>query len=201
MINKPRPHRLQLLNLIDHYKLSSYQHSLCWKTSPVATIPVTDFRIGNETIMDQGVKNGNYCNARTYQDLLQTRIFEPSCVSIITEPAYNERETIVTEKTIMAIYGGTIPIWVGGWRIADYMSKQGFDVFDDIVNHSYQSLDDPAERCRRAVVDNIELLKTPVQIDVKRLQHNLDLVKSNLWINQVNSFLKIYPDLRTVWPA
>jgi hypothetical protein len=204
MINKPRPHRMQLLELIDQYNLTSYAHSLCWKTSPVASIPVTDYRIGQETKLDQGIKNGQYLNATTYRDLLQQRIFEPTCVSLITEPAYTERQTIVTEKTIMAIYGGTIPIWVGGWRIADYMRNQGFDVFDDVVDHSYQNLPDPAQRVAQAVAANLDLLREP-DLDFfdryqNRLQHNYDLARSGIWQQQCDTicnFLGIDLDYRT----
>lgn len=199
MINKPRMHRNLLLQMIDDLKLVDYRHSLCWQDSPVKSIPVTDFRIGDESIMPQGFKNGHYKNSLTYQKLLKDRIFEPTMISLITEPAYFERETIITEKTIMAIYGGTVPIWVGGWRIPDYMSNVGFDIFDDLVDHSYQSLDDPADRCRRAVENNIDLLKSTQKIDIKRLQHNLNIIQNNPWSSKVEELLDIYPDLRGLW--
>lgn len=197
IINKPRPHRNMLLRLVDNLNLTSYRHSLCWQTSPVESISTTDYRIGNEIVVDQGIKSNTHLNAEIYQHLLQQRVFEPSCVSIITEPCYYERDTIVTEKTLMAIYGGTIPIWFGGWRIPDYMRSVGFDVFDDLVDHSYQNLDDPEHRCRESVNRNMHLLKNLTTVDNKRLQHNLELVKSNPWLIQVNSLIETYPSLRT----
>ena len=201
MINKVRPHRTLLLKVIDELKLNSYQHSLCWRTSPTSTIPVTDYRIGHEVVMDFSIRAGSYTNATIYQNLLQSKVFESTAVSLITEPAYYEQDTIVTEKTIMARYGGTVPIWFGGWRIPDYMRSLGFDIFDDIVDHSYQNLSDPEQRCLAAIDRNIHLLKNLTGVDHKRLQHNLNLVKSNPWLTQVNSLIKIYPDLRTVWPS
>jgi hypothetical protein len=114
---------------------------------------------------------------------LQSQLFEPSCISLITEPAYTEKQTIVTEKTIMALYGGTIPIWVGGWRIADYMQSQGFDIFSDVVDHSYQTLENPAQRVQQAVELNIGLLQKAdpdfLSKYLNRLQHNYNLIKSN----------------------
>lgn len=195
MINKPRNHRMLLLDYVDQFGLINYCHSLCWDQSPVSSVSVTDYRIGNETVMQNGFRNGSYPNALTYQLLLQKNVFEPTAVSLITEPCYYERETIITEKTIMAIYGGTVPIWVGGWRIPDYMRQIGFDVFDDVVDHSYQNLNDPAERCRRAVVDNLHLLQEPIEIDHSRLHHNLDLVKTNPWMIQINRLIETYPVL------
>ena len=201
MINKPRPHRLWLLKLIDQLELTNFSHSLCWHNSPVKSVPPTDFRIGNEFVMDRGFKNKNYLNAKTYADLLQTNVFEPSCVSLITEPVWYEKETIVTEKTIMAIYGGTIPIWVGGWRIPDYMKSLGFDIFDDLVDHSYQDLTDPVDRCHQAVLRNINLLKNCTILNQHRLQKNLKLAQSNPWRTQISNLIKIYPSLRTVVPT
>ena len=188
MINKPRPHRIELLKLIDEHGLVNYSHSLCWETSPVPTVTVTDYRIGGETVMDRGVKNHHWRNSTTYQALLQRRVFEPACVSLVTEPACYERQTIVTEKTIMAIYGGTIPVWVGGWRIAEWMKSQGFDIFDDVVDHSYQDLEDPMQRVRKSIELNLDLLQRPIQNFYnsysQRLQHNLDLVRSGAWQQQ-----------------
>ena len=198
IINKPRPHRNLLLQMIDNLNLTNYRHSLCWQSSPVKSVATTDYRIGNEIVMEYSIRSNTHLNSEIYQHLLQSKVFESSCVSLITEPAYYEQDTIVTEKTLMAIYGGTIPIWVGGWRIPDYMRSIGFDVFDDIVDHSYQNLPDPEQRCREAVNRNIHLLKNLTTVDQSRLEHNLNLVRSNPWLDQVNSLIKIYPDLRRV---
>jgi hypothetical protein len=189
MINKPRPNRRRLLALIEQHKLTNYCHSLAWKTNDINTIPVTNYVFGPEVAMDQGVRNGSFKNAHTYNKLLQKTVFEPACVSLITEPAYYEKETIVTEKTLMALYAGTIPIWVGGWRIADYMASMGFDVFNDIVDHSYQSEPDPELRCNYAVERNLELLTNFdlafVSIELTRLQHNYDLLQQNVFLKDV----------------
>jgi hypothetical protein len=188
MINKPRPHRFLLLKMIEEFELTDYCHSLAWKTNTVNNIPVTDYRFGSEVIMERGIRNGSFCNALTYQGLLQKTVFEPTCVSLITEPVYYERETIITEKTIMARYAGTIPIWVGGWRIPDYLKQAGFDILDDVVDHSYQDLADPAERCRQAINLNQDLLRyfdRTKEIQLKcqaRLKENVELLENNIFL-------------------
>ena len=200
MINKPRPHRELLLKLIKEFKLTSYCYSLAWKTNTVNDIPVTDYRFGPEVVMDQGIRNGNFKNSETYKHLLQTAVFEPSCVSLITEPAYFERETIHTEKTIMAIYGGTLPIWVGGWRIPDYMKLLGFDIFEDIIDHSYQDMPDPWDRCYYAIERNLDLLrnidyvKTFITQNHARLEHNLNLLKENVFLTDCFNKVEQYPE-------
>jgi len=190
MINKPRPHRIQLLELIQQYNLTNYSYSLAWQDNTINSIAVTDYKFGSEVVLDRGIKNGNFRNAKTYQTLLQKTVFEPSCISLITEPVYYERETIITEKTLMAMYAGTIPVWVGGWRIPDYLKQAGFDTFDDIVDHSYQDLADPADRCRRAVELNLDLLRhvdlaRRINLECRtRLKKNVELLETNYFRNK-----------------
>lgn len=197
MINKPRPHRQILLDLLHEYRLQNYKHSLCWRDG-YRSIPATDFRFGDEQMMDQGFRNRHHKNASTYDHLLKTSVFEPTAISLITEPVFYERETIITEKTIMAVWAGTLPIWVGGWRCADVMRRYGFDVFDDVVDHSYQYLDDPTDRCRRAIELNLALLTDTIDMSAfqNRLQHNLDLMRSNIWLQGVRSIVLDHPELQ-----
>lgn len=148
------------------------------------------------------MRNGAFKNALTYNKLLQHTVFEPTCVSLITEPAYYEKETIVTEKTLMALYAGTIPIWVGGWRIADYMASMGFDVFDHVVDHSYQTELDPVRRCDLAVELNLGLLTNfklaRGHLDSARLQHNFDLLQQNVFLEDVLKKTNARPELKSM---
>ena len=184
-LNKPRLHRRLLLEEIKRLNLTQYTHSLPWLTNNVNDIPITDYKFGTEICMEQGIRNGSFKNAHTYDGLLKTTVFEPSCVSIITEPCYYEREAMVTEKTFMAFMGGTIPIWFGGWKNAQSLKKYGFDVFDDVVDHSYETLEDPRERCVQSLKKNLWLFKDLAQTQTliadnqKRLQHNRDLLLTN----------------------
>jgi hypothetical protein len=165
---------------------------------------VTDFRFGPEEQLDYGIKNGNFKNSETYKHLLKTTVFEPSCISIISEPIFFEKEALVTEKTIMALYGGTFPIWFGGWKCAESMRYLGFDVFDDIIDHSYEDLPNPIERCYYAIERNLHLLSNHDKIkkladkNHSRFQHNLDLLRSNVCLNECFAQLdKCTPEVRT----
>lgn len=191
MINKWRPHRGRLLKIIDSLELTNFTYSLPWLENTITNLPVTNYMIGTETQMPHGILSVSDTNGKNYKQLLQKPVFEPSCISLITEPNYIEREALITEKTIMAIYGGTIPIWVGGWRCADAMRSQGFDVFDDIVDHSYQSLADPWDRINKSIELNQELLSSftissPI---LTRLQHNLDLMLDGVFEKEVEKQL------------
>jgi hypothetical protein len=202
MINKPRLHREFLLILLKYFELDNYSHSLCWRhiattlqvpkyqhiiDSVTLDMQSTNYVFGSEIHMDRGLRNGSYKNAHTYQGLLQNTVFEPSCISLITEPAFYEKETIVTEKTLMAICGGTMPLWVGGWRIPEYIDHMGFDIFSDVIDHSYQMESDPWDRCYFAIERNLDLLKgfNANNLNTARLQHNYDLLQKNVFLTDV----------------
>jgi hypothetical protein len=209
MINKPRLHREFLLMIIEHFALKNYSYSLPWRANNFNRVTLkshmkniayheivdrsqgniagTNYVFGPEIILDRGIKNGNFKNPETYNYLLKSTVFEPSCISLITEPLCFERETLHTEKTIMALYGGTFPIWVGGWKLADHAQDLGFDVFDDIIDHSYQALDDPWDRCYCAVKNNLELL-TNFDRTRELIEKNLDRLKKNVEVLETNPF-------------
>ena len=224
MINKPRPNREFLLLLIEHFNLTNYSYSLCWKKTEVnrnkmltntnsnlykqiirdtqVNIPEKTYTFGHEIFLDQGIKYGNVPNGNNYVELLKDTVFEPSCISLITEPSFYERETLKTEKTLMAIYGGTLPIWVGGWAIPESMRRLGFDVFDDIVDHSYERLADPWDRAYSAVEKNLHLLRDVdrtrefIQNNRSRFEHNLDLIQRNVFMEDLIEKINRY-DLET----
>ena len=204
MINKPRLNRIRLLEYVEQHQLTNRLYALPWRHSDYASIPVTDYRIGEEVVMDQGVKNRNYPNALTYQQLLQRQVFEPTCVSLITEPCYLEREIMITEKTVMAMYAGTLPVWVGGWRLPDAMRDLGFDVFDDIVDHSYSTLADPVDRLDQALklnqrlLTDFDLVRDVIAANQHRLQHNMDLLEQNVFLDLVKKQVQDRPELRGV---
>ena len=204
MINKPRLNRIRLLEYVEQHKLTNRLYALPWRHSDYASIPVTDYRIGEEVVMDQGVKNRHYPNALTYQQLLQRQVFEPTCVSLITEPCYLEREIMITEKTIMAMYAGTLPVWVGGWRLPDAMRDLGFDVFDDIVDHSYSTLADPVARLDQALIKNqrlltdFDLIRDFIAVNQQRLQHNVDLLEQNVFLDLVHQQVQQNPRLGAI---
>ena len=187
-INKPRIHRKFLLQEIERLGLTSYRHSLAWKYNPVNSIKITDFKFGPEIKEDLGIKNGNFKNAVTYNKLLK-KVYENTCVSIITEPCFYEKEAIITEKTLMALMGGTIPLWFGGWKNAQALAKLGFDVFEDIVDHSYETLEDPYDRCTQSLERNLHLfdlekIQKIIKDNHHRLQYNLDLLMSNPFLQE-----------------
>ena len=222
MINKVRPHREFLLVLIKHFKLDNFTYSLCWKQANVncetlikncsdpnykeiikntaVDIPQKIYQFGQEILLDRGLKYGHVKNVENYTGLLQSTVFEPSCISLITEPSFYEKEIVKTEKTLMAMYGITLPIWVGGWQIPESLRKLGFDVFDDIIDHSYENLNDPWDRAFYAVRKNLDLLKDFDRVNkfisnnISRFQRNIELIEQNVFLQYITNQISLYDD-------
>ena len=168
-----------MLEEIERLGLTSYRHSLACQFNPVNSIPVTDLKFGPETVNQMSIANGSFKNAETYHKLLRPK-FQSTCISIITEPCFYEKEALITEKTFMAFMGGTIPIWFGGWKNATAMRNLGFDVFDDVINHSYDNIEDDRERISTAVKELDRLNDT----DLYKLHANCKqrFVKNQQWL-------------------
>ena len=209
MINKRRVNRNMLLLLLDHFGVTDFEYTLCWEdldlprremmaqiSDPAikdivercrVPVPARSFTLEGNVQEYHGIRLGENRNCLIYQRVLQDNIFEPTYVSLITEPTMFEREAMITEKTIMAIWGGNIPIWVGGWGVPEYLQSLGFDMFTDLVDHGYQFNNDPWRRCYEALERNQTLLKDPAVAagffanNRTRFQHNLDLLKSGVF--------------------
>lgn len=130
---------------------------------------------------DQVVENGSFAsyggNTWTWRNGL-ARMFSHSAVSLITESIKTEKSTMFTEKTIYAVLGLTFPIWVGGVEQAKTWADIGFDTFDDIIDHSYQSYDTLIERCYYAFANNLHLLSNIDKLRDLRLQNKQRLLKN-----------------------
>ena len=145
---------------------------------PAKWIPFK-FQVAREDI---GIGNygGNYWTWHNGLD----QLFCNSAVSLITESFPLIDTPPLTEKTIFAILGLTLPIWIGQRNSADSMKKIGFDTFEDIIDHSYQHEPNRLKRYWRAFELNHKILQDATHahaalISVKaRLLRNRELLLS-----------------------
>jgi hypothetical protein len=131
------------------------------------------------------------------------KIFQSSLVSLITESCTEDydRVSVFTEKTFYSLLALTVPIWVGGFRNADQFKQMGFDIFEDVIDHSYQYEDAIFFRSFRAIEDNIDLLRLDLgqASDLRRdllprLRKNRDYLMSQ-------QFLRWFQDRMQDWPS
>jgi hypothetical protein len=129
-------------------------------------------------------------NAWTWKNGLND-LFSKSAISLITESVRYQQSMTFTEKTLYSVLGLTFPIWVGGYNQASEWEKLGFDAFNDVVDHSYQSYNTLIERCYYAFSNNLELLTNKSKSAELRAIHQERLFKNRelLLQNQLGKFV------------
>ena len=186
MINKKQINRFLCIKFVEWFKLSNFDYtwSAVDQTFDMSDILAEITLLGDQSPLDQATKSfilspiklekrfiefskqtltatggvKNYGgNSWTWRNGLN-KMFLSSAISLITESVWTQKAAVFTEKTIYSVLGLTFPIWVGGYNQATEWKNIGFDVFDDIIDHSYQSYDTLIERCYYAFANNLDLL-------------------------------------------
>lgn len=148
MLYKRRWLRELAIQCIEEHSLTTPFYTLNFEGS---TTPIKSFPDNHNT--------GNYI-VDNWNNYLADNVFLPTAVSLIIEtlePQWGSCMTY-TEKTMYPIMALTLPIWLGGYQQAQGFKELGFDTFDDVINHSYQYIENPQESISRAIKDNYRLL-------------------------------------------
>jgi hypothetical protein len=96
-------------------------------------------------------------NASNFENRLRN-LYRDSFVEIVSESVFSSPSFMFTEKTAHAFYGCNFPIMLAGCGAVAHLRELGLDVFDDVVNHSYDSIQNPIDRVVAAVESNRTLL-------------------------------------------
>jgi len=129
--------------------------------------------------------NGNNDNVSNFKNKL-SNYYRDTFVEIITETSYTEHCYNLTEKTLNSIYGCCFPILLCSQGSVAFLRNMGMDVFDDIIDHRYDEIADPADRLYAAISDNIAVLTNPNikeiwQQNKHRFMNNVDFARETLY--------------------
>ena len=136
----------------------------------------------NDNFVDYGYVSGNSAGDPNFNNFLNIRaLYDNTALSLITESIFYEKSFQLSEKTLHAYLSGHMVIWPAGWECARAVKDLGFDVFDDILDHSYQYIDNPVNRTLQAlelnknVIFDKSLQQKFYNDNIERFQHNIDL--------------------------
>jgi hypothetical protein len=96
-------------------------------------------------------------NVGNFENRLRN-MYRDSFVEIVTESSFTSSQFMLTEKTAHAFYGCNFPIILSGSGAVAHLRSLGLDVFDDIVDHSYDTIENPFDRIVAAIENNRTLL-------------------------------------------
>jgi hypothetical protein len=144
----------------------------------LASLPIND----DKNIYPK-IGNDNVSNFKNKLAPYYTNTF----IEVISETSYFEKYFLITEKTLNSIYGCCFPIFLSSYGTVDFLRNIGLDVFDDVIDHSYDLIDDPVERMYHAFYDNKDILsnltniKNIWKLNQPRFLRNVDFVKHELY--------------------
>lgn len=131
--------------------------------------------VGSDTVLD-------FDNITNFENNLRP-LYRRSFVELVSNRLFCEPTINIDEKFIHTIYGRNFPIMISSLGTVDLYRRFGFDMFDDIIDHSYDIIDNPIDRLYAAVNNNKHLLTDSVGTIrlwnqcQQRFDANLDFVK------------------------
>jgi hypothetical protein len=140
-----------------------------------------------------------YSNAQNFQTYLR-HTYSNSLIEFVSETLYETEYGSITEKYLNSIYGYNFPVLIAVPGAVQFLRNLGFDMFDDVVDHSYDSIDDNLKRIESAVQSNIHLIKDKnLLIDhwkksLPRFDKNLEFVKNHLPDKIYKSVIESFKD-------
>ena len=120
-------------------------------------------------------------------DLALRQLYSNSIVEIVNETVFFVKGIHVTEKFLNSVYGFNLPIILAAPGTVQYLRDSGFDMFDDVIDHSYDDVTDNIQRIFSAIDLNKRLLSDRTyaydawQRCQLRLEHNYQHAKTNMY--------------------
>jgi hypothetical protein len=107
-------------------------------------------------------------------------LYEDTCISLITESYHHDDVFFITEKTIQPIMNSHPFIVNGSTGFNQFLSEQGFALYDELFDYSFDSMPSMVNRAdfiakqaanfdRSVLIDNIKTV-------VHKVQHNKNLL-------------------------
>ena len=123
-------------------------------------------------------------------------LYSKCLYTIVTETDYADHKfPHATEKSLSALFYGTIPIIVGVPGTVSLLKKWGLDMFEDIVDQSYDNIPDDDARLEK-IFEILERLSVGIDLDrvknmlpLRILRNQLLLNDRNYWLNYIQSIL------------
>jgi len=175
----------QINNLLDYLPWRFEEHQDDARTAMLSGYPkfynnkslaADDYNIYDE--INDNVTNFNQNLRERYQN---------SFVEIVSESSFSAPSYLITEKWLNSVYGCNFPILLSGCSAIAHLREVGFDVFDDIIDHTYDTIANPFDRIISAIDNNKRLLidvdyaKQLWEANTHRFEKNIEVAKTTMY--------------------
>jgi len=106
-----------------------------------------------------------YLNITNEENFMRlSHIYGECDINLVTETIYDYYPGIITEKSLFAWLAKQVPITIGYPGIVEHIRALGFDTFDDVVDNSYD------------LVNNDLRVNTAIELNCKLLSSGIDRI-------------------------
>lgn len=156
ILDQPRPYAWQCLNgrICPHRRLAVEQ---------MKKFTNGWLSLGMEIPLPQHPYNGYPGCENDDNFIALSYIYGTTAVNIVTETQFYQPTGIVTEKTFHAWMAEQVPIIIGHPGIVEHCRQMGFDMFDDLVDNSYD-LVVGSNRLAAAIERNQDLIQGNIDL-------------------------------------
>lgn len=209
LLGRPREHRDFVYNAIIN---SPYRNKIV-TTYLKSHDQMQDF-LQNEFVWDQDCQvNGNLNGMQDHvmyhghsvglYSIIPIDLYNQTAYSIIAETNIDNRITFFTEKIVKPILGRRLFVVFTGWKFLENLRKLGFKTFNDIIDESYDQIEDSTSRYT-AAFKQVEQLCSMDQREVYNkikdiTDHNYRVMVDTDWDREMSKSLqKIINDNSTI---
>jgi hypothetical protein len=177
--NNPRPHRVGLVLYLTHLQLNidtihvtfiskeRWEENICYDTNTILSYlypgSLLHDKLSSLVLSDiyKEFAVSIFPSDSSHQSNFVKKllpVYETTVVEIVTETTSLERTTQLTEKFVHSVLGKCFPIIIGTYRNVELYRRMGYDMFDDIIDHSYDYEPNPFYRLKMAIDLNMDIL-------------------------------------------
>ena len=198
--NFDKPHRLATICMLHNkkfinrtlwsYRAENFSTNSVEKIIPNFNLDMIDFELPHY-IDQQGAPFDQNANLES--------LYSQSMCAIVTETDYFYQHTqFATEKSWLSVFYGTLPIVVSCAGTVDVMREHGVDVYDDLIDHSYDDNQDPMQRFDKIsqIVEQCASWRDYKQMmsltATRQLRNQILLTHDDHWIKEIDHYASLF---------
>lgn len=135
---------------------------------------------------------------------INEHLYNSSFCSVVVETSPESPKVNLSEKTIRAIAHGHPMIVIGAQNTVSRLRDLGFDMFDDIIDHCYDSMESPIKRLKYSFESIKKINAIPIhkltrmnKMLYQRKQNNITQLQ-NLWLKMNENEKRIVSQLEMI---
>jgi hypothetical protein len=119
--------------------------------------------------------------------ILPIQVYNRTAYSIVAETGIDNRYSFFTEKTVKPIMARRLFVMFSGYKFLQNLQSQGFQTFSNVIDESYDLIEDNQERWT-AAFEQVQRLCNMDQQEVfakiaPAVEHNYNLLMTTDWTN------------------